>query len=292
MIEHRLRAMGTDVELLLDADPSPAADAALAAARWEIANGEALLSRFDARSELTRLNRERWIADPSPELMTVLRLALEARLATGGRFDPFVHDALVGAGYDRTFDAIDADGDPTSDPTPVPLTVVVVDDDGVRLDGDASVDLGGIAKGFIVELAAQALGVAGPCLVNAGGDVAVRGTPRSGGWTVGVATSDGEMVLTLPQGAVATTGRDRRRWRRGGRAAHHVIDPRTGAPAETDVLRVTVFAPTAVDAETRATALFLARDADAALVEANRSGVDAVVVTDDGRTLLTDRIAA
>ena len=64
----------------------------------------------------------------------------------------------------------------------------------------------------------------GPCLVNAGGDLAGYGRP----WPVGVETADGELTLELDRGALATSGRDRRRWKRDGGEAHHLIDPATG----------------------------------------------------------------
>ena len=94
---------------------------------------------------------------------------------------------------------------------------------------------------------------AGPCLVNAGGDLAGRGRL----WPVGVETADGELTLGLENGALATSGRDRRRWQRDGHERHHLIDPATGTSAEGEFLRVTVLAPTAVDAEVLAKAAFL-----------------------------------
>ena len=100
------RAMGTEVELLVEADD---AAAALDAAEAEFHRLEATFSRFRADSELSHLNRggrDR----RRPDLRRVLELALAARERTGGRFDPTVHDALVAAGYDRTFEHVDADG--------------------------------------------------------------------------------------------------------------------------------------------------------------------------------------
>ena len=97
------------------------------------------------------------------------------------------------------------------------------------------------------------LGAAGPALVNAGGDVAVHG----GTWPVGVETADGCLTLELSSGALATSGRDRRRWRRNGRELHHLIDPKTGTPSDSDLLRLTVVASDAVEAEVWAKALFL-----------------------------------
>ncbi len=291
MIHERFTALGTDVELLVDAEPSDRVRSILADARSETARVETIMSRFRPDSELNRLNRERRLERPSPELATVVMLALEARLATDGRFTPFVHDAVESAGYDRTFAQIAHDGPPSPAGIAVPPTTVISDADGLRLDGEGHLDLGGIAKGYIVELVAEVLAAAGPCLVNAGGDIAVRSTPRDGsGWTVGVPVPNGEMVLAL-SGSVATSGRDRRAWRRGGRPMHHIIDPATGLPAITDMVRVTAFGPSAVDAEIRATALFLAGSAGAAIAEADDQGIAAIVVDARDRVLVSSSIA-
>jgi thiamine biosynthesis lipoprotein len=147
---------------------------------------------------------------------------------------------------------------------------------GVRLD------LGGIGKGYAVDRALGLLAAAGPCLVSAGGDLAVSGTPAGGVWPVGVAVPDGRVTVGLESGAVATSGRDRRRWRRGGEERHHLVDPRTGRPAEGDLLRVTVLAPTAVEAEVLAKALFLG---------AEPAGASAVLVRADGTVVFTGGLA-
>ncbi len=263
-------AMGTQVELLLDADPSAEGEAAFERAEREFERLEALLSRFRPESELSALNRSGTL-DAGDDLVAVTRLALEARERTGGLFDPTVHDALVAAGYDRTFDEVAPDGE--TRPAGRCAGAVRVEGAHIELERGFRLDLGGIAKGYAVDRACTLLGSAGPCLVNAGGDIAGRGRL----WPVGVETADGELTLGLENGALATSGRDRRRWRRGGREAHHLIDPATGVPAESDFLRVTVVAPTAVDAEVLAKAIFLGAPA----------GVPAVLVTADGRTILT-----
>ena len=261
MTRRTFQAMGTDVELLVDA---PGAERHLADAEAEFRRLDCAMTRFRGDSELRRLNRDGEI-EASPDLARVVALALDARERTGGRFDPTVHDALVAAGYDRTFSELE-DG-PSAPPTPA--------GGGFRVDGRRIVlepgvrlDLGGIAKGYAAERAAERLAIAGPCLVNAGGDIAIRG----GCWPIGV---EG-FTLELTAGGLATTGRDRRRWRRGGREQHHLIDPATGAPARTDVLRVTVVAGDAVEAEVAAKSLFLGGE----------PGLPGVVVTDDGRTRL------
>ena len=136
-------------------------------------------------------------------------------------------------------------------------------------------DLGGIAKGYAVDRAAGILAAAGPCLVNAGGDLAVRG----GAWPVALEGTD--IVLELTSGAIATSGRDRRTWRRGGSECHHLIDPRTGLPAETGLVKVTVVAPTAVEAEVLAKIAFLGGEVD----------VPRVLVRADGSVVLAGGLA-
>ncbi len=157
----------------------------------------------------------------------------------------------------------------------------------IRLDPGVKLDLGGIAKGYAADRALAILARLGPALVDAGGDIAVAGKP----WPVGVETSLGPLTLELSDGALATSGRDRRRWRASDGERHHLIDPATGRPAEGDLLRVTALAATAVEAEVLAKALFLAGDAERAAAEADALGIPAVLVTRDGRTVLAGGLA-
>jgi FAD:protein FMN transferase len=278
----RFRAMGTEIELFVDSDGG--AEAELDHAEREFHRLEALLSRFRPDSQLSQLNREKTLA-VAPDFARVVELALDARELTGGRFDPTVLRAVEAAGYDRTYEEVPSDGS-------APGAAVAcggrvrVDGAQIELDSETELDLGGIGKGFAVECAACALAVAGPCLVNAGGDLAVRG----GAWPVGLETADGTITLRLDSGAVATSGRDRRRWRRAGLEQHHIIDPATGVPALTDLLRVSVVASDAVQAEVWAKALFLA-GADEAALEAEAHALPTVLVTEDGRTLLCGGLA-
>jgi len=279
------RAMGTDVELLVDASAGDADDA-LDRAEAEFHRLEALLSRFRPDSELSRLNRERTL-EAGPDLRRVVELALAARERTGGRFDPTVHDAVVAAGYDRSFELVPEETtEPVRCATGGPAGEIRIRGRRIELDPGVRIDLGGIAKGYAAERAADILAPAGPCLVNAGGDIAIRG----GRWPVGVATADRLVTLELGSGAVATSGRDRRRWTRAGQEMHHLIDPKTRCSADSDLIRVTAIARDAVEAEVAATSLFLAGTSRAVL-EACASGIEAVLVTADGRTILAGAFA-
>jgi thiamine biosynthesis lipoprotein len=231
------------------------------------------LTRFDARSDLSRLNGAAgsWVEVDS-RLLAALVAALRARRDTSGRFDPTILPALMAAGYDRTFDELE--------PRPARSVggwragaAVFVDQDGgrARVAADAAVDLGGIGTGFSAERALDAMRLAWPGLsggfVDLGGDIAFFGAPAGGSaWRVAVADprAPGETLAMLGiRGAgVATSGRDRRRFGPGG-VLHHLIDPVTGAPAEVGPLAVTVVAPDATEAEAHATALAISTREDA-----------------------------
>jgi len=290
MLRHRFGAMGTEWGLFLKARPRPEALRAMAEAERDVRRLERVFSRFDPDSELSELNR-RGALRVGPELLEVVDLSLAARDRTNGRFDPTVHDALVAAGYDRTFVEVAAGGrggNPRASATLRCAGSVRVDRETRRIELGPGVhlDLGGIAKGYAVDRAARILGEAGPCLVDAGGDIAARG----GGWPIGLDTGDSTLTLELGDGAVATSGRDRRHWTRGGEELHHIIDPATGLPAGGDLLRVTAVAASATDAEVWAKALFLA-GAEAAEREANATATPALLVTLDGRTLFAGGLA-
>jgi thiamine biosynthesis lipoprotein len=171
---------------------------------------------------------------------------------------PTLLAALESAGYDRPFDSLQPD-----EPRDRAGWVLVgdwrliecdVSTRSIMLPPGMRLDLGGIAKGWAADQAARRLGVFAPTLIGAGGDIAVSG-PRADGepWSIGVADPsepDRNLeLLLIANGAVATSGRDYRRWQRNGAWQHHIIDPRSGEPAETDVLSATVIAPTAVEAE-------------------------------------------
>lgn len=280
ILRRSFRAMGTDVELFLAAAPGAAADRALDAAEAEFERVEALLSRFRPDSELSELNRAGRI-DGGGDLLAVLELALDARERTAGRFDPTVHDALVAAGYDRTFEDVAPEGTATAVAARCGGRVRVTGRT-VELEPGTHLDFGGIGKGYTVDRAAAILSAAGPALVDAGGDIAALGRPDALGWRVGVE----HLTLALENAAVATSGRDRRRWRRDGEERHHLIDPATGRPAASDLLRVSVVADTAVEAEVLAKSLFLAGER-----EALSAGVPAVLVTEHGRVAIAGGLA-
>lgn len=260
---------------------------------------EALWSRFRPQSELCRLNAAAGAPSPvSPETCRVLRHAVEGHQLTDGIFEPRVIDALEAAGYGASHETLDADRGPLVGAVPVgpwpalswlPLAVDI-DDAALRatLPIGERWDLGGIGKGFAADLITEDLAAAGvdSIMVNLGGDIRVFGeAPGAPCWTVqfddpfrpGCVIGDVHLV----EGGVATSSRAKRRWVHDGRSQHHVVDPRTGRPAETDLVAVTVVAATTWWAEVLAkSALVLGGSAGRSLVE--RHGCSAAFVDTDG----------
>ena len=273
------RAMGGAMLVGRDSD-TPEAAAWLAEAPLWFEEWERHLSRFRPQSELSALNRTpgRWVP-VSAALWAALGAGLAAAEATGGLVTPTLLDAVEAAGYTRDFAAgtwADEGAPAAPPPAPAPEAWRRIERDErrrlVRLPAGVRLDLGGIAKGWAADEVARRLGPVAPTLVDAGGDIAVSG-PMADGSPWPVAVDDPQRpgarldLLLLTAGGVATSGRDYRRWRQGeGEGdAHHIIDPRTGAPARTDALSATVVAPSAAAAEAGAkTALIQGSDGWAA----------------------------
>lgn len=265
--------MNTDVGIWLW-NPSRQVDRLMRHAMQRFEEAEAELSRFRPDSGLSRLNAAAGLGPQtvSPLLWTALNRAVEAARQTLGLFDPTVLDLLRAAGYDRSFELLDGSSDtlgPSAKPSCGWHQIRFYDSVGqVELPAGVGIDLGGIAKGWTVDRVAVSLATHGPVLVDAGGDIRAIGMPGGEPWPVAVQDPFDETrdcaVLALNGGAVATSSIGRRRWQRNGQTMHHLIDPRTGQPSDSDLHTVTVLADTAEEAEVSAkTVLMLGTQAGA-----------------------------
>jgi thiamine biosynthesis lipoprotein len=260
-----------------------------------LADLERRWSRFRDDSELAAINA----SGGAPVLTSVVTaqlvaLALEAWRTTGGLFDPTVHDALVASGYDRSFEALAmGSGSPIAEahpPVPGPGGIEVDERSGlVALPVGVHLDLGGIGKGRAADLVLAhllAAGARGAC-VDLGGDVALAAPPDDGaGWVVVVddpfAPGHDLVALRLVAGAVTTSATTRRRWDGARGSAHHLIDPRSGRPAASGLVSLTVVAGSAAAGEVQAKAALIAGPARGpALLES--AGMTGLLVHEDGR---------
>ena len=282
------RAMNTDVVV---AAQGPLAKDGMQAAHEYIEAGERRFSRFQQESELSQLNRsagQRFNA--SPEMMDILQKARHFFDVTNGLFDPSVLPDLIRAGYDRSMDEICAQGSgvpfiastrkPKADFREMELDF---NSGRVRLPKDMQLDFGGIAKGWIVDQAVTLLSrYSDACAVNAGGDMRFIGhSPIGLGWPVELEDprdpSQSIARLTVNHGAIATSSVTKRTWKQGEKYRHHLIDPRTGEPAQSDWLCATVIADDAVTAEVYAKALLIGGPGEVEKLTAHNNIVYVVV---------------
>ncbi|MBN8636312.1 MAG: FAD:protein FMN transferase [Anaerolineae bacterium] len=286
------RAMGCAVSVQLETDGD--GHAILSAVPAQVESFEDRLSRFRPLSELMQFNAHAgdWVT-VSAVLFANLSAAKHAARLTEGAFNPLVLPALIANGYDQTFDALATPEThrlvPAADWRGIELRPQTHE---VRIPANSAVDLGGIAKGWAAERVAIDLATSGACLVNFGGDLVARGAPQDlPGWEMTIA-DPGKTVplgsLWLQDASLVTSGVDFRRWTADdGTVHHHIIDPRTGCSAETDILTVSVHHPSAVSAEAYAKAVLL-RGAENGLHWLDRRwDASGLVVRQDGAVLAT-----
>jgi thiamine biosynthesis lipoprotein len=286
------RAMGSRMLALLDG-PSDQAEETLGRLPSWFEEWEQVLSRFRPGNELDCLNHSNGLPMAvSQTLWEVFQAACAAERFTAGLVSPAVLDALVWAGYDRSFEslpAIQMDPSFATPGMPGPSGVIVWDvpTRSLVLPGSVHLDLGGIAKGWAADRAVRRLSRLGPALLAAGGDIAISGPKNDGqAWPVGVDdpfnTGAYFETLKLARCGVATSGKDYHRWLKDGIWQHHIIDPRSGLPADTDILTVTVVAPTVMEAEAAAKAvLILGSQAGLDWLESD-SGLAGILVLENG----------
>lgn len=299
---HREHVMGTSLELVVRADGPEAAAGAEGRVLAEVVRLSAVLSGYDPSSEFRR-----WVDGPpgpvrvSPELFEVLETCDRWRSASGGAFDPRVQAcSTLWAEAARRGRA----------PTAAELTQALdaLRRPAWRLDpaartaermSDAPLSLDAIAKGYIVEKACAAAldpgrGVRG-LLLNVGGDLRVCGeTPRA----IGLAPARGDSETAGPVAfvevkdrAVATSGGSQRGFTVEGRRYSHILDPRTGRPAE-GVIGATVVAERSADADALATALNVLTPEEGLRLVDSLPGAACRTVAADGRVFESDGWAA
>jgi len=247
-------------------------------------------SRFRPASEVSRLNDA---ADGkprpvSPETFELITRGVQAWRMTNGLFDPTILGDVRRAGYTVSFEQL-RDRPGGSDGCRLTRGAADIDLDArtrtVRLPPGVGFDPGGIGKGLAADLVVEELlaaGADGAC-VNVGGDVRAAGTPPDESWAVAIEHPTHPApaaVAQLQDGAVATSSRLNRRWQTDRGDAHHLIDPRRGAPSDTTLWTATAIAARGWQAEAFAKAAFLTGPSGLAVFD--RLGVAILLVDDDG----------
>ena len=289
------RALGTGVRLVvIDGD----LDAARRAVERVIDEVDRAYSRFRPDSELVAVNAAAGAETPlSPLLARAIGGSLVAARHSAGAVDPTIGRAIRLLGYDVDFSELAASSRPIElRAEPVPGWTTIRLDPArrtVRMPRGVELDLGSTGKGLAADLAATAaLQAAGDgtrtgVLVSLGGDIATAGRVPEGGWRI-LVVEDSETpsdaageVIGIDGGAIATSTTTVRRWAAAdGVTLHHIVDPRTGLPAETPWRTASVVAGTCEEANGASTAAIVLGDAAVDWLVA--AGLPARLVARDG----------
>ncbi len=289
-MEHvEFRAMGSRCRIVVDGGPVGVADRG----REMVNRLERAWTRFDAKSEVSATNANAGNFQlVSADTYTLFDHAVVAQRETAGRFNPLMLEQLTAQGYSSTWTA------GTTPPSPfgvLPATnegiSLLPEVNGVCVPRGNAFDPGGIGKGLCADLVTDFFKSEGVTTssVELGGDLRVQGQPWYGPqWRITVAdpfNSDGEIgAFTPPDGAVATSSRLKKSWTVGTRTYHHLLDPRTGEPAVTDLVSVSCCAATAWWAEVAAKVVLISGSTDAVRLF-DELGVHGLAVTEAGHVV-------
>lgn len=292
--------MGTRIVVELWADDRQQGDAAIAAVLAEMRRIDASMSTYQPASEVSQVNAQaaQRAVRVSTELFDLLSTSLEFSRISDGAFD--ITYASVGYLYDyrehvRPSDAQIAQALPGIDYRHVLLDAaartVKFSQPGVRID------LGGIGKGHAVDRGIAILQARGfkHALVTAGGDSRIVGDRFGKPWVVGIRHPDrkNEVIAKIPleDAALSTSGDYERYFDEDGVRYHHILDPHTGKSAR-KVRSATLIGPTATRTDGLSKTAFVLGAERAIELYNKMEGIDAVLVTPDGRVLYTKGLEA
>ena len=296
--------MDTRVDLTLYEADKETSDQVVEAVFGEMERLENMISRTIPASELNMINQaagKEWVK-VDPELFFLLQKALEISALTDGAFDPTIAPVIELWGFGEDHPKVPADGDLQKYLQLVDYKLIELDENGcmvyLPVEG-MKLDLGGIAKGFIVDrcLETGRMFSRQAFFINAGGDISMSGVKPSGEeWVIAVQdpkvpetaeSIDNIAVLRLEEeGSVVTSGDYQRYFEENGVRYFHILDPVNGKPARR-LSSVTIVAKDAMTADALATAVFvLGKEKGIPLLE-SLPGIDGILVDPEGEIAYT-----
>lgn len=301
MLRPETHELHEDQEFLMDTFitikvSGPKAEEALQGALEEMRRLEGILSRHIEESDVFKLNQKAGISPQTveEETMEVLQFARELGALTGGAFDVTIAPLLTLWGFGEQQQQV-------PEAQQIEALLPLVDYSLLALDEEAmtaylpvmgmAVDLGGIAKGYIVDQGVQYLKEQGitQALISAGGDIRVFGDrPGGGPWRIGIRDPFGgpddllPSILYIHSGSVDTSGSYERFFVEDGVEYHHILDPATGSPAM-GMMSTTVLCQSSALADALSTALFVLGLEEGMELITSLEGVEAMMITLEGQ---------
>lgn len=300
-VERRWTVMGTYASARVYAEAEGDADRVLDDIRAALERVDASMSNWKDDSELSRLNREaaeRPFVVEDPDLLRCIRMSLEYARVTRGAFDPTVGPLMRAYGFRPLDPRVPDDASLEEARAGVGWEKVAVVDGAraVRFEAPGvEIDLGGIAKGYALDVAAREFARARVwgALIGLGGDLYAFGHPPGRAtWTIGVRDPDDPSRIMasveLANRAISTSGDYEQRFTRDGTSYGHIMARETGRPARSDVVSATAIADGGADSDALSTAMFVAGSPSAAEYLERARRVEAILLVEgrEGRTLL------
>jgi len=288
-IPYPVRTMGTVANVIIVTADSLASAVLARPARATLTRIDSLMTNWTTTSEVARINREapRGATVVHPEVGTVLEAAIRVWRESDGAFDITVEPLVRLWGFL---------GGPRRVPSDAEITATFAHVGGHKLRFDATtrrlsfddealrIDLGGIAKGYAVDVAAESLraqGVSDALVDLSGNMMALGNAPGADGWRIGIRDPRDRMPyfarIRIRAEAISTSGQYEQFVAANGKTYGHILDARTGRPAE-GLLSVTVVAPSALDSDAWDTPLFVLGPVEAKRVARERVDIAVVLV--------------
>ncbi len=271
---------------------------ALDSASAEIQRLDQLFSISSKTGDIYRVNRDGQ-GDLSEDTRSLLASALEYGKDTNGIFDCTIEPVMEAWGFTTKNYRVPSDSELTELLSHVDASAVTLSGNHVTLPEDVKLDLGGIAKGFTSARVMEVFKNSGVTsgIISLGGNVQTLGTKPDGKlWRVGIQDPNDLnamfAVVEVSDEAVITSGAYQRYFEENGVHYHHIIDPRTGYPAESGLTSVTIISPDGTLADALSTSLFIMGPDDASTFWQNhRDKFEAIMMTENGEVLVTSGLA-
>ena len=271
---------------------------AIDSASAEIQRLDKLFSISSETGDIYRVNRD-GEGDLSEDTRSLLASALEYGKDTNGIFDCTIEPVMEAWGFTTKNYRIPSDSELAELLSHVDASTVTLSGNHVTLPEDVKLDLGGIAKGFTSARVMEVFKNSGVTsgIISLGGNVQTLGTkPDEKLWRVGIQDPNDLnamfAVVEVSDEAVITSGAYQRYFEENGVHYHHIIDPRTGYPAESGLTSVTIISPDGTLADALSTSLFIMGPDDAsAFWQNHRDKFEAIMMTENGEVLVTSGLA-
>lgn len=275
----------------------PNAPDALDEALGEVQRLDKLLSAQDPDSEVSRLNRG-GVVPVSEDTESLLRAAKEAFALTGGLFDCSVYPLMKLWGFPEKDYHVPSQERIAALLPLVDSERIDVSDGSAQLGEGQEIDFGGIAKGYAAMCVMEIFRRHGVknAMISLGGNVQVMGAYQGRHpWTIAVQDpfggEDYPAVVQVRDSAVVTSGGYQRFFVEDGKRYCHILDPRSGMPAESDLSSVTVVTPDGVLADALSTALFVMGAEDAARFWREHDGFEIVLIDAGGKVFVSEGLS-